>query len=230
MTTRFRIDSITLGTTGGDVHYAFPSDMTILTGPTGVGKTSLLELVKFGLGGNGKLSPIARHEVYETTLDLSIAESKFRVRRSLDSQKRKSARVWDLLTNERLPDHHIDDVDPSLNSLLMMNLGFSTDMRAAARSGNSRRSGNRITFNDIFSFMYIPQYDINRDIAGSADSYLNPKRQAVFELLFGLTDSELLALRSKVNTLKADIETAESEHSNIVSFMEESQTTSLELS
>lgn len=226
MTTRFRIDSFTLGTTGGDVIYDFPSDLTIISGPTGVGKTSLLELLKFALGGKGKLSPVARHEVHETSLDLTIADARVRIRRSLDSQKRKTARVWDLSDNQRLPDHYIDNGTPSLSSFLMERLGFPADMRAAARSGASSRAGALISFNDVLSFLYVPQYDINRDIANSAESYLNPKRQSLFELLFGLTDSKLLAMRSDINTLKAEIDKAQSEHATILAFMNESRTTS----
>lgn len=44
MTTTFRIEQIRLDTSGGLVVHSFPSDLTVLAGPTGVGKTSLLEL------------------------------------------------------------------------------------------------------------------------------------------------------------------------------------------
>lgn len=227
MTIPFRIDSVVLSTTGGDVVHEFQSDLTLIAGPTGVGKTSLLELIKFALGGSGKLSPVVRRDVTEISLDLTIAKSRLRVRRRLDGRNRKTVRVWDLSKNERLSDHHIgDDQTPTLNSLLMSQLGFPDNMRAAARGGSSTRAGATISFNDVYSFLYVPQYDINRDIAKSADSYINPKRQALFEFLFGLTDPELLAKRSRINTLKAEIEASQAEHGTILTFMNESGTVS----
>jgi hypothetical protein len=66
VTTRFRLDAVTLDTVEGPVHYPFPSDLTVLAGPTGVGKTTLLELVKFGFGGDGLLAPVVLQSVNDT--------------------------------------------------------------------------------------------------------------------------------------------------------------------
>ena len=45
MTVAFRIESVRLDTSNGAVEYAFTSDLTVLAGQTGVGKTTLLELM-----------------------------------------------------------------------------------------------------------------------------------------------------------------------------------------
>lgn len=45
MTVAFRIDSVRLETSNGPVEYSFPGDLTVLAGQTGVGKTTLLELI-----------------------------------------------------------------------------------------------------------------------------------------------------------------------------------------
>ena len=88
----------------------------------------------------------------------------------------------------------------------MTALGLPDDMRAAARSGASSNAGARITFADVFSFLYVAQSEINRDIAHSQDSYREPKRKAVFELLFGLTNAGILTMRSDLNALNAEID------------------------
>ncbi|PRY33792.1 AAA family ATPase [Umezawaea tangerina] len=224
MTVQFRIDALTLDTTEGEVGYQFTSDLTVLAGPTGVGKTTLLELIKFGFGGDARLAPVAVEHVEAVSLDVTLGDEKLRLTRSLDQAKRKTARVTDLVTLERQPDHNVGNEQPSLNTLLLRCLGLPDDMRAAA-GGNSVREGNRITFNDILTYLYIPQYEINRDIARSQDSYLEPKRRAVFELLFGLTDANILAMRSRINKLKAKIDSAEKEHSTVVEFLRASGTT-----
>lgn len=244
MTTEFRIDRVSLSTTEGEVEYAFSSDLTVLVGPTTVGKTTLLELVKFGLGGKGRLSPVARDQVNAVTIDISarltresVSESstdvtdqvgRFRITRSIDRKKRKKVQVWDLLARERMEDHFIDASEPSLNTLLMNAIGLPTDLRAAARSGSSTKAGPRVTFNDIFSFLYIPQYEMNRDIAKSTEGYQDPKRKTVFELLFEITDPELLEMRSRFNTLKKEIENSEREHATVLAFLSDSNIASRE--
>lgn len=226
MTTRFRIDAVALDTTEGAARYEFPSDLTVLAGPTGVGKTTLLELVKYGLGCDGKLAPVALDNVNDVTVETTIGSSRLRITRSIDPRKQATARVTDLITGERLPDHHVDGGQPSLNTLLMTALDLPDDMRAAARTGGSSNTGARISFADVFSFLYVPQSDINRDIANSQESYREPKRKAVFELLFGLTNPLVLMMRSDLNAFNAKITTAETEYQTVLDFLHDSNTTS----
>ncbi|MEU5992807.1 AAA family ATPase [Spirillospora sp. NPDC047418] len=225
MTVRFRINTITLDTTEGEVHYAFPSDLTVLAGKTGVGKTTLLELIKFGFGGNAALADIARNHVREVTLEVAIGDSRLQISRSLDTPKSKKVHVTDLSARERLPDHHIDATQPSLNTLLMTGLGLPDDLKAAVTAKGSTNAGSRITFADIFAYLYVPQAAINREIARSGENYYQPKRKAVFELLFGLTNPDIMKLQSEVNSLNGKIAEAEKEHQTVLTFLRDSNTT-----
>ncbi|MGW6488166.1 AAA family ATPase [Streptomyces sp. NPDC055056] len=228
MTTKFRIEKVSIHSTEGPVDYALPSDLTVLAGPTGVGKTTLLELIKWGLGGDGQLAPVVTEYVQDLTLEVSIGDDRFLLSRSVDPQKRNNVRIVDLVTGERLPDHQIKQGESSLNNLLMASLGLPSDMRAAAQTGRSTKAGARITFADIFTYMYVPQAEINRDIARSQDSYLEPKRKAVFELLFALADPELFEKRSQANTLKGAVDEAEDHYQKILQFLRDSNTQSRE--
>jgi hypothetical protein len=224
MSTRFRLDAVTLDTVEGEVRYEFPLDLTVLAGRTGVGKTTLLEAVKYGFGGDGMLAPVVAESVRDITLNVTIGQARLQISRSVDPGKSKTARVTDLITRERLPDHRIDSGQPSLNTLLLGALGFADDLKAAPR-GTSTSAGARISFADIFTFLYVPQADINRDIANSQETYREPKRKAVFELLFGLTDPSILGLRAKYNTMAGDVKEAESTRQTVLDFLRESNTT-----
>jgi hypothetical protein len=225
VTTRFRIDALRLDTVEGPVEFDFPSDLTVLAGPTGVGKTSLFELVKFGLGGRARLAPVVRQSVDQISIDLQIGAARYRIARSVDPGKRRQVRVIDLVSQDPMPDLMVDGEGATLSSLLMAALGLPDDMRAAARGRSSTREGARITFNDVFTFLYVPQSEINRDIAFSQEDYREPKRRAVFELLFGLTDPDLLAMRSQLNALNGRIGEVEHEHQIVLNFLTQTGTT-----
>lgn len=226
MTSQVRIHGVWLETSGGTVEYRFSSDLTVLEGPTAVGKTTLLELIKYGFGCHGKLAPKAVEVVNDVILEVTVGTSKLRLARSLDPRKGRFVRVTDLISQDRLPDQRTDAAEPSLSSLLMTALGLPTNARAAATGGSSSKQGNRITFADVYSYIYVPQSEINKDIARSQDSYLGSKRKAVFELLFGITDVEILAMRSEFNRLKGEIDRADTEHRSILSFLRDSRTAS----
>ncbi len=226
MTVRFRIESVRLDTTSGAVGYEFPGDLTVLAGHTGVGKTTLLELIKYGLGGDGQLAPVARDHVTDVHVSIHVGKQRYQLSRGLDAARRSTVRVVDLVTAERLPDHSVGGDERSISTLLLGAMGLEAGLRAAARGPQSTRAGSEITFNDIFRFMYVPQSEMNRDIAASQENYLNPKRKSVFEILFDLTSGDLLQKRSRINTLRAEIDAAEKEAEIVTQFLTDTGLTS----
>ncbi|WP_456695255.1 hypothetical protein [Aeromicrobium sp. P5_D10] len=222
MTSHFRIVSIRLDTTNGQLEHSFSSDLSVLAGHTGVGKTTLLELVKHVLGGDAMLAPVVKESVTDVHLNVQVGNESFQLSRSTDANGMKKIRVVDLMTRERLGDRNVDSREPSISTLLLESLGLEAGMKAAARSGRSAKPGAAITFNDVFQYMYVPQSAINREIAKSNDGYYEPKRKAVFEVLFGLTDSEILGQWSEFNRLKGQIESATHEFQTVNQFLESS--------
>lgn len=226
MTVTFRIESVRLDTSNGAVAYSFPRDLTVLAGHTGVGKTTLLELMKFGLGGDGQLAPVARQHITDVHVSTQIGDLRLQLSRGLDSERQRTVRVLDLVTGERMRDHYVGGDERPISDLLLTAMGLEAGLRAAARGGRSTSAGARITFNDVFRYMYVPQSEMNRDIAASQQGYYDPKRKTVFELLFGITSSSMLQMRSEINTLKSDIESAEREAAIVQQFLSDTGLTS----
>ncbi|WP_114907682.1 AAA family ATPase [Ornithinimicrobium murale] len=229
MTVNFRIESVHLDTSAGAVKYSFSGDLVVLVGQTGVGKTTLLELIKFGLGGDGQLAPVAGQNVTDVHLSIHIGSLRVQLSRGLDPERRRSIRILDLVTGERQRDHFVGGNEPSISDFLLNAMTLDPGIKAAARGSRSTSAGSLITFNDVFRFMYVPQARMNRDIAGSDEGYYDPKRKSVFELLFGITSSEILTMRSEINTLRGEIELAQQEAAVVEQFLADTgQTTRLD--
>ena len=74
--------------------------------------------------------------------------------------------------------------------------------------------------------MYVAQSDINRDIAHSLESYREPKRKIVFELLFALTNAGSSGCDRSWPTLNRQVEQVGAQHATVLEFLRDSGTAS----
>ncbi|OZC63646.1 hypothetical protein CH306_25995 [Rhodococcus sp. 15-725-2-2b] len=226
MTTSFRLNSITLQTTQGTVEHRFSGALTVLAGSVGVGKSTLFELVKYGLGGDGLLAEVVTKSVLSVSLDISINSNNYLLTRTITPTHADArvVKVVDLVEQFNLPDHFTGSDEPSLSSLLLAAMDLPDDLRAATTQSGSTNPGTRISFYDVFKYMYVSQGNINEQIAGSGDSWYQPKRKAVFELLFGLTNPTILDLQSEVARTRGQYEQAQHDYLVVRQFLEDSNT------
>ncbi|MFC0526571.1 AAA family ATPase [Phytohabitans kaempferiae] len=222
MSTRLRIDSIELGTSGGPVRYDFSGPLTVLSGPVGAGKSSLLELIKHGLGGRARFSPVVSEHVSAVTLGVAAGRERYEITRAVHDEV-GHVQVRDLITQEDLGFFVTEGQKradkETVGKLLLRALGLPTDARASSANKKATGRPSLITFNDVWSSLYVEQPEIDRSIAHHTDTYREPKRRTVFKLFFGLTDAELLSLSARLQTAEQELAAAEAEEGSISRFL-----------
>lgn len=226
MTVSFRIESVRLDTTSGAVSYEFPGDLTVLAGHTGVGKTTLLELIKYALGGDGQLAPVARDHVTDVHVSIHVGAQRYQLSR------------W---VRRCSPCHGASDRPRDRRSaggpLRRRRRAFY--QRALARSngpgGRFARRGPWSTEHEGWQRDHVQRHlpiHVRAAIGdeprhrGQPGELPEPEAQVGFEILFGSTSGDLLQKRSRINTLRAEIDAAEKEAEIVTQFLTDTGLTS----
>jgi len=84
MGARILIRELRLDAATDSVAYSFQPGVNLILGGVGTGKTSLLQVMKFALGGSAILSRAVKDVVVATSIDVEIGQRRLRVHRVLD--------------------------------------------------------------------------------------------------------------------------------------------------
>lgn len=189
----------------------FPPGVTVIVGGVGGGKTSLLNLIKFGLGGNAPITNEISGAAKSVSLDVHMGERMLTLTREFGTnivmvgEGEEPARRYAL---QRGAKH------PWLSALLLDALGIPSLRVRQARSEKSKsRKVTSISFEDVFAYCYLDQEQVDRSTIYDTDHFRNPKRQWTFELLYRLIDAEVAELEVASLGLR---ETAEKREARIV--------------
>jgi hypothetical protein len=220
---RLRINSIELDTDGGIVKHSFSGPLTVLSGPVGVGKSTLFELIKHAIGGNARIAPVVRDHIRGVSVQLEVADLALRLTRRIGADANR-VDIRDLQEGRDLGSFLVntgkkDDPASTISSMLMKSMGLPIDVFATSKTRSSR-----ITFNNVWSFVYVEQREIDRSVARNNDSWSEPARKTTFELLFGLTDSTFLELRKKERETEERVAASAKEESAVSAFLSDSRT------
>lgn len=221
MSVNVRIISVELETDFGTVRYNFSGPLTVLSGPVGVGKSTLFEAIKYAVGGRARLAPVVRDRVKRVRLLMQIADRRIELARHVGNDS-KYVEAIDVHTGARmghLPIQATKTGSQTVSDFLMDAMSLPTDIFST-----SKTRANRITFNSIWSFMYVEQREIDRSIAHNTDNYAEASRKATFELLFGLTDISILALRKAVLEAQQAVDRSIEEERVVADFLLTSRT------
>ncbi|MFK0154072.1 hypothetical protein ACIQVK_18625 [Streptomyces sp. NPDC090493] len=220
MAVNLRILSLTVTTAETEKTYRFDRPATVITGPIGTGKSSLLMLFKHALGGTAMLTPAVRDHVLSVQAEVVAGTERLVLRRTIGGDTANTVDLLDphsLALERTLPLRSTDSGGPTLSDHLLDALGFPRVQIAARREGAARPQN--LTFNDLYAYVYLQAREIDRQVVGHLDSWFEPKRKELFRLMFALTDNVLLQLKATASQLTDRLKARSAEHDNVGQFL-----------
>src|SRR4051812_39120996 len=88
---RMSVHNVTLIAANRSYSFDLKRGVNLIVGPVGTGKTSLLELIRYGLGGNAQLSPAVKQVGRQLALTLELGNERLLLLRGITSQRNRVA-------------------------------------------------------------------------------------------------------------------------------------------
>ncbi|MET8514374.1 AAA family ATPase [Streptomyces sp. NPDC005077] len=218
MASRLKFLSLTVTTADTEKTYSFDQPATVISGPSGSGKSSLLMLLKYAIGGTAILTPAVRDHVHSVRAEILVGQEPLVLKRMIGEDGRNRIDVLDPTTMD-LRQSLIIRAEAGIATLsdhLLDTLGFPREAIPTRRDGKAATLN--VTFADLFAYVYLEAINIDTQIVRHHEHF-NPKRQALFKMMFGLTDSALLKLQRLAGQLLADMKAKKAEHESVSNFL-----------
>lgn len=222
MATDLQIRKVFLGGADEPHSWEFPLGVTVIAGDSGGGKTSLLNLITYGLGGGATITKTVADAADCVILDIVVGGRTLQLTRRFATRKS----VVDVREEGGAPVEHSTQRGtrrPWISDLLLGSLGIPCVQVPQSRSSKSHRLTS-ISFQDVFAYCYLDQEQIDRSTVFDDDSPgRGPKRPWTFELLFGLIDSTVAGFEATREELAEEKEQREKRLVTVEQFVEVKQ-------
>src|SRR3984957_1283010 len=212
-----RIQEVRLDGTAIPHVWIFPAGVTVIVGAVGGGKTSLLNLIKFGLGGTVPITAEISQAASSVTLKVQAGSRHLQLTRGFTNQfvmteeDNSPARRYALKRGAK---------DPWLSDLLLDALGIPAVQVRQSRSSRSTRITS-LSFLDVFAYCYLDQEQVDRSTVFDDNPFLGPKRLSTFELLHGIIDHELADLEVRSLRRREELESRQQRIGAVENFARE---------
>ncbi|MTI47847.1 MAG: hypothetical protein FH761_08400 [Firmicutes bacterium] len=202
MTKRIKLLRLTLVGTRKNYEVEFRSGLNYISGPTSTGKTSILEMINYGLGSKKHKDYIEIGEsCSKLELELLIGEKRLKIERHLfDFNKKVKVYEWNEKENEYKIDFMLLEIDKSSNPN-----SLSAYLLEEINLLNIKIVNQHFSFRDLFKYSYLKQTEIdNENIMVEKIWQYNMKRKPTLEIIFNIYDKLLQDLKDNLKN-KRDV-------------------------
>ena len=209
---KFRLKSLVLSLRRAEVTIGF-ADVSYFWGQMGAGKTSIVRLVDYCLGGDIELSPAMQGEFVAATLKLSLARADLVIERPRDSER--VIATWgqgDEAFQVSLPARKADgEVLPGTGVEQLSDLLFwlSEVSPPRVRKSKVREDSEtaRLSMRDLLWYCYLDQDEIDSSffhLEEGAPFYKRYKSRDVLRFVIGFHDEHVAELEAALDQLRGE--------------------------
>ncbi len=210
---RLQIKKISL--TGTTREVEFRPGLNIITGPIASGKTTLIRMCH-GLFGSSleNYPPEARDNVVALGGQILIGNSDFLVVRPFTSTRTAKVDISGLKDNLRLPALQLDATASYTYGQWLLRILGLPEIRVPSAPTRPDSEPTSLSINDFFLYCVLSQEGIDNSICGHRDTYKNIKRKYVFEVLYGIYNTEAFRLQERLHDVHTQIVQLDSQAAN----------------
>ncbi|WP_133670221.1 hypothetical protein [Burkholderia pseudomallei] len=209
---KFRLQSLTLALRRDTVKIEF-ADVSYFWGQMGAGKTSIVRLVDYCLGGNIQLTPAMQNEFEGATLELTLAGGTLLVERPRDADRviatwSEDGSNYQLTLPARKAEGEVlpgTDVE-NLSDLLFRLSGIKPPKVRKSKLKEDSDSA-RLSIRDLLWYCYLDQDEIDSSffhLDEDAPFYMRNKSRDVLRYVVGFHDERVAELEAQLDQLRGE--------------------------
>lgn len=218
-----RVVSLEIRGPGGVRNINLDHPLVAVYGPTNTGKTFLADAISFCLGNNISWTRSLRARVTQCALRIRIGSTEHTLTRALTHEDPKIRRGSTSALDAIHPMEHDNSFYPAFPDWILTETGLKDviDPDEIAALGGS---ATRLSFTDLWTYLYRTQGDLDRQVALQAGGKQGAKTKALFELLFGLSTTKMRLLNEQIREANKDARALDKKLKNIRSFFQDTRT------